>query len=597
MIHESNIVLEKYEIKKPDYDYVDREYIGMENDIFPSKRYFFKNGQWYAKEVKAKLFGKKKVRIMFVGDITCFEKQFEEAQQGNEYDFSYELEHVKPIFEKADLVVGNLETMICPNAPYRTEKYVSEQNFHCNAPIEFLDALRKNGFDMLTNANNHDLDTGAVGLGETIDHVEKMGFIHTGTFKTEKKKYEVINIGNFKIAVVAFATEHNNKRCNLTPEGAEFLLNDYSKERAAEVIAKARQEGAELVFTCIHWGKENKLVQNKSQEAIAKELIDLGYDCIIGSHPHVLQPVKIIEANGKKVPVFYSMGNFLSHNVNNQKGRSIIACIDLEKKGKEIELKCSYIPIFTSKSYGSKKYVVLPINAVALDPRNIHKRNLIEKVIGSDIDINKSILFKECVERLETEEEKFKADPVNVENVSVFPVMYDDGKFVYSLYRSSAIIAGMSEKASMSSYSVPSKVGNLPVTGIRVGAIEKNTVIKKINLCLGIQVINEKSFKDCINLEGFQLGRNVSEIRNEAFSGCVNLSAVVMRKKVVKIGNKAFEGCINLRTVKLPANVREIADDAFSGCDKAVFYCEPNSYAEQYAKEHGFSVVTMMLTD
>lgn len=271
---------------------------------------------------------------MFTGDITCFEKQFAEAQKDKDYDFSFEFEAVKPIFDKADLVVGNLETMIFPNAPYRTEKYVSEQNFHCNAPLEFLDAIRKAGVDVLTNANNHDLDTGAIGIGETIDNIERFGFIQTGTFKSDKKRYEIINVDGFKIAIVAFATEHNNKTCNLNSEGIEFLLNDYSKEKAKSIIKEACDDGAEIVFTCIHWGRENKLTQNNSQMKIAEDLANLGYDCIIGSHPHVLQPFTTIKTGDKIVPVFYSMGNFVSHNANNKKARSIIACIDLEKRWK-----------------------------------------------------------------------------------------------------------------------------------------------------------------------------------------------------------------------------------------------------------------------
>lgn len=595
MIHDSNLLLEKYEIKKPDYDYVNRGYIGMEHDRFSPRRYVFQNGEWFPKN--AEDFSLDLVRLMFIGDITCFEKQFEEAHQGEGYDFSYELEQVKPLFAQADLVVGNLETMIFPDAPYRTEKYVSEQNFHCNAPIEFLDALRKAGIDVLTNANNHDLDTGAVGIGATIDNVERMGFIQTGTFKTNKPRYEIIHVGGFKIAIIAFATEHNNKRCNLTSEGAQFLLNDYSREKAQELLSQARGCGAELVFTCIHWGKENKLVQNKEQETIAQDLADMGYDCIIGSHPHVLQPFAQLPSNGRSVPVFYSMGNFLSHNVDNPKARSVIACIDIKRENGKVGLHCTYIPIYTSKCFGDKKYVVMPVGAKPQDSGNIRKRNLIAKVIGDKIQINTEIVFEELVEHPVQQVKKEKTAAVDIENASVFPVMYDDGKFVYALYRSSASVAGLSPSATTSSYTIPAKLQELPVTGVRAGAMRGNQVIKKMNFGSNILVVNEEAFKDCILLEGFQLSRQTTEIMDEAFSGCINLSAAVMRNKVKKIGVRAFAGCEKLRSVKIPVSVTEIAEDAFDGCNKAVFYCETGSYAEQYAKAHGFAVVRMKLED
>ena len=160
----NNEFLSEYEIKKPDYDYIERSYIGMKDTSHSPARYEKHNDYWVKKENKKGFFGKKKAKLMFTGDITCFEKQFEQAQNGEDYDFSYEFDAVRPIFEQSDLTVGNLETMIVPYAPYRTEKYVAEQNFHCNAPLEFLDAVYKAGIDVVTNANNHDLDTGAVGI-------------------------------------------------------------------------------------------------------------------------------------------------------------------------------------------------------------------------------------------------------------------------------------------------------------------------------------------------------------------------------------------------------------------------------------------------
>ena len=598
MIHDSNLLLEKYEIKKPDYDLIHRDKIGMEDAVFHPQRYTFRDGQWFQNTPHAQRMKANTARLLFLGDITCFEKQFDEAQTQDGYDFSYQLAQVKSIFAQADLVVGNLETMIFPNAPYRSEKYVSEQNFHCNAPIEFLYALRLAGIDMLTNANNHDLDTGAIGIGETIDHVQNMGFIHTGTFKTTKPRFEIIHVGEFKIAVTAFATEHNNKRCNLTREGAAFLLNDYTPEHAADVLAQARKAGADLVFTCIHWGKENKLVQNKDQEAVAQQLADMGYDCIIGSHPHVLQPFALLNSGKRTVPVFYSMGNFLSHNISTPKSRSIIACVDAVCKNGKLSLECSYIPIHTSKNYGDKKYVVLPIGNSAVDPRNITKKNQIKKIMGAEIRTCTSINITERVERLETNAPSKKSDPpADMSTVSVFPVTHDDGKFIYSLYRSSANVTGLSQDATMSSYSIPAKIGELPITGLRVGAMRGNQIMKKLNFGSNIQSVNEEAFQNCTVLEGFQLSRKTTEIRDRAFAGCINLSAAVMRKKVKRIGSQAFAGCEKLRSVKIPANVTEIADDAFEGCTNAVFYCEAGSYGESYAKAHGFTVVRMELSD
>ena len=591
MAHSNNAWLEKYELKKPDYDLAERDYVGMADASFPPARYTNKGGVWVPKKLKNRIFGKKKARLMFIGDITCFEKQFEEAACGRDYDFSYEFEKVRPLFAQADLVVGNLETMIFPDAPYRTEKYVSEQNFHCNAPIEFLDAIRKAGIDVLTNANNHDMDTGAVGIGETIDYVEKFGFIHTGTFKSDKKRYELINVQGFKVAIAAFATEHNNKRCNLTKEGVDFLLNDYSRENARRIIDQARSDGAELVFVCIHWGKENKTVNNSAQEAIAEELVELGYDCIIGSHPHVLQPFTLLyDEEAKEVPVFYSMGNFVSHNANNQKARSVIACVDIVRTGSRVDLECSYIPIYTSNNCGSKKYVVLPINAHPLDPRNARKKQQIAAIMGEEIQQAVGVNFLETIElpdlaALAKKENKGAPAAGN----------HDDGKFCYTLEKDEAILECISPDCATSSYSVPSKIEGRPVTKLAPGAFSGNPNMKKINFSMSLSEISEGACKDCRVLEGFQLGSKITAICPEAFAGCVRLSAATMRTKVRRIESGAFRGCESLRSVKIPANVTFIAEDAFEGCTRAVFYCPADSYAQQYAQEHGFPVVNLDL--
>ena len=596
MAHSNNAWLEQYELKKPDYDYVERAYVGMEDASYPPARYLRKGDVWVPKKLKSRLFGKNTARLMFIGDITCFEKQFEEAANGDDYDFSYEFDKVRPIFGQADLVVGNLETMIFPDAPYRTEKYVSEQNFHCNAPIEFLDAIRKAGIDVLTNANNHDLDTGAVGIGETIDRVEKFGFIQTGTFKSDKKRYELINVRGFKVAIVAFATEHNNKRCNLTKDGAEFLLNDYSREKAEKIIHEAREDGAELVFVCIHWGKENKTVNNSAQEDIAKDLVAMGYDCIIGSHPHVLQPfTKMYDEGGKEVPVFYSMGNFVSHNVGNPKARSVIACLDIVRTDSGVALRASYIPIYTSNNYGAKKYVVLPINAHPIDPRNARKKQVIADIMGEQIGLTTGILYHECIEKPDLPSQVKKDKEPNLAKVKEFPVSYNDGKFIYSIDMKAAVVQGISPDCATASYSVPAKILDKPVSRMVPGVFEGNVNMKKINFCMSLSEISEGACRNCSELEGFQLGSKINTICPEAFAGCVKLSAATMRTKVQRIESGAFRGCSALRSVKIPSNVTFIADDAFEGCEKAVFYCEADSYAINYAQAHGFKTVVMEL--
>ena len=176
-------------------------------------------------------------------------------------------------------------------------------------------------------------------------------------------------------------------------------------------------------------------------------------------------------------------------------------------------------------------------------------------------------------------------------------VAYDDGKLTYQIENGEAIINGISSQSPSLSLSIPESALDIPIKGIATAAFEGNDSVKKINFRKSITIIHDRLCKNCTNLEGFQLGEATAEIGEEAFCGCVSLTAAVMKHSTKKICSKAFYGCANLRSVKLPAGISEIAEDAFEDCPKVTFYCEPGSYAEQYAKEHGFRVITMDLTE
>lgn len=582
--------LSQYELKKPDYDLVDREYNPeFDTDCQPAR--YKKDGDlWVAKDNSGTT-----ARIMFTGDITCFEKQMETSVSDGNYDFNHEFQCIMPVFQQSDLLVGNLETMLYPQAPYRNEKYVAEQNFHCNAPLEFLQAVKNAGFDVLTNANNHDMDTGAVGIGETIKFIEKFGFIQTGTFRENKKRYELLEVNGIKVAIVAFATEHNNKRCNLTDEGASLLLNDYSKARAKATIDQARADGADVVFCCIHWGKENKLRHNNSQEKVATTLANLGYDCIIGSHPHVLQDFDIITAGSKSVPVFYSMGNFVSHNANCAKARTVVACVDVAKENGELTLECSYVPVFTSRSYQDKSFVVIPAKKDSKDSANVKKCRTIADVLGSKIAYAKDVDYPDYIEDACAKPEKMqKTVKPNLAKISQFPLDYVEGKFAYKVYESYAEIEKFAD-TSTNSYTVPNDVLGLPVTAVQEYAFANTPSIKKINFRKNMTTISAGLCKGCAGLEGIQMPESTQAIGDEAFADCTSLAAVVIKSGTSKIGAKAFAGCTELRTVKFKTDSCDIAPDAFQGCTKAVFYCAQGSSPEQYAKDNGFQVVNMIV--
>ena len=89
-------------------------------------------------------------------------------------------------------------------------------------------------------------------------------------------------------------------------------LHFYNKRTIAKQIAEAKKV-ADAVVVLPHWGTEYLYAPTKSQRKWARFLADAGADLIIGTHPHVLQPLEEVSAkDGRKVPVFYSLGNFVS---------------------------------------------------------------------------------------------------------------------------------------------------------------------------------------------------------------------------------------------------------------------------------------------
>ena len=115
----------------------------------------------------------------------------------------------------------------------------------------------------------------------------------------------------------------------------------------------------------IHWGSEYQLRHNAYQKGVAQWLADLGFDLIIGSHPHVVQDFEVLTSeDGRQVPVIYSLGNLISNQrwVNSNGG--ILATVDIDRETRKIISIC-HIPVYVHK--GSLKnerrnYFIIPTN-------------------------------------------------------------------------------------------------------------------------------------------------------------------------------------------------------------------------------------------
>ena len=264
------------------------------------------------------------LEILCVGDIMVHEPQIP-SQYDNAtgtYDYTNNFQYVKPYIEKADLALGNFEGTF-GGAPYKGYPAFS-------APDELATALKGAGFDVIITANNHMTDRGHDGVLRTLDVLEGKGLVTAGSRRDPAgPRYALTTVEGITVGVVAYTYETSGSGPEVSingsfiPERTAALLNSFSYNRLEGDMAKigqtmteAREAGAELVILYLHWGEEYQRAPNQWQRQIAeKAAAELGADIIFASHPHVLQEMSLIpgKKQGQQVPVFYSMGNFISN--------------------------------------------------------------------------------------------------------------------------------------------------------------------------------------------------------------------------------------------------------------------------------------------
>lgn len=247
----------------------------------------------------------KTAALAAVGDVLIHDRVYQKAKTKDRYNFKPMLKAVKPYIQHADLAVANSESIV-GGSDIGLSSYPS-----FNSPYELGDALKDAGFDVVTMANNHTLDRGVPAIKHAIHHWDKIGMVHTGSFLSKKDRNNIRTVtrNDITFSFLAYTYGTNGIR---TPKGKEYLVNRMNLPRMKKEIKKAKQK-SDVVVVALHFGEEYERKPNKKQKHIVQQLADAGVDIILGSHPHVLQPVKWVEGNGDhQTFVVYSLGNFFT---------------------------------------------------------------------------------------------------------------------------------------------------------------------------------------------------------------------------------------------------------------------------------------------
>lgn len=277
-----------------------------------------------------------RARVIFIGDIMTHKEQIEGARRaGGSWDFRPQFRRVKPLFRNA-LVVGNLETVFAG----AKSGFAGYPSF--NAPDELADALVDLGVTGVTLANNHILDRGAFGASRTIDVLNSVGLFWTGLGSGDVVANEALTVD---YAGLRWAFVNYSYGSNRIPASSDVFLNTMTDEAVVRGLAHARLSGADIVVACFHWGNEYRYRPTGRQREIAALSLENGADLVVGTHPHVLQPLEVVSTDRGYGLVAWSLGNFVSYQRTLPRERSGILAVDVVPASGDVRAYISRISL------------------------------------------------------------------------------------------------------------------------------------------------------------------------------------------------------------------------------------------------------------
>lgn len=318
------------------------------------------------------------LRLTAVGDNLLHNTlSMDSEQDDGSYCFDPLYEHIADIISGSDIAFINQEVML-------TGQVSAYPNLA--APAEVADALIKVGFNVINLATNHSLDKGVKGLEACLENVHARPFEGIlGAFRTEEEAAQlcILEKQGVRFGFLSYTYGLNGYRL---PAGEEYKIALIDEDKMQQDLAAIRPQCDYLVVS-MHWGNEYQHTQNQYQEQLAQLLCDGGADLIIGTHPHVLQPVEWIESDtGHRTLCAYSLGNFISgqHKRPTMLGGILDLRLKFDPDGTLLEtVSAGVIPTVTY--YGSKGgYTVYPLEQFTEEQAAAHGVKKYEKPLTLD---------------------------------------------------------------------------------------------------------------------------------------------------------------------------------------------------------------------
>lgn len=317
---------------------------------------------------------------------TFFQEKYKPVcrQEDGSYDFRSLFRYMKAYVAQADYAAANLETTLGGDAfPYQ-----GNPSFNCPDPI--LEAVSEAGYDLLLTANNHSYDTLMTGINRTLEQVRGKGLDTLGTrLSEEEPRFLIREINGIKIGMVCYTytmtmrsgkPQLNDNSPVEKPEQINYFsyndLNGFYSEMQ-QIMTRMQEQGAEATILFIHWGTEYEIVENATQRTIAQKMCDMGFDVIVGGHPHVVQPMALlssVEDPEHKTLCIYSLGNAVSNQRRDlmrlntghtEDGAMLTVTFEKDSGGRvsvsEVDVLPTWVNLYEN-TQGRMEYNILPLD-------------------------------------------------------------------------------------------------------------------------------------------------------------------------------------------------------------------------------------------
>lgn len=267
-----------------------------------------------------------RLSLIMVGDALLHSSLYRDGYQNGTYDFTSQLELIKPEIQKHDLAFYNQESILGGTSIGLSDY----PNF--NSPQEFGDAMIDAGFNLVSLANNHTMDRGVTAIQNSCDYWKTKDVLTAGSYCSaeDAEEIKIKEKNGIKYTMLAYTYGTNGIT---VPSDKPYLVNLYSDELAKADIEKVRDK-VDLLIVSMHWGTEYRSEPTDEQKREAEYLSNLGVDIIIGTHPHVIEPISYIN----DTLVIYSLGNFISAQSTNNDYNTMVelmTSVDVVKTTKD----------------------------------------------------------------------------------------------------------------------------------------------------------------------------------------------------------------------------------------------------------------------